>query len=45
MFKSKHVFPRGTPVWVMNQRGRQLDLWIIRREDEIRLNLWKRLFG
>lgn len=45
MFKSKYVFPRGTPVWIRNQQGRRMELWIIRREDEIRLSLWKRLFG
>ena len=45
MFKRKHVFPSDTAVWIMNQRGLRMDLWIIRREDEIRVNLWKRLFG
>lgn len=45
MFKSKYVFPNGTPDWIMNQRGVLMELWISRREDEIRLNLWKRLFG
>lgn len=45
MFKSKHVFPRNTPLWVLNQQGRRMELWIIRREDEIEVSLWKRLFG
>ena len=47
MFKSKYVFPKGTPDWIvnMNQRGTRFGFWVSRREDEIRMTLWKRLFG
>lgn len=45
MFKSRNVYPNGTPNWIMDQRGSVVDLWIRRREDEISVSLWKRVFG
>lgn len=45
MFRSKYVFPNSTPLWALNQQGRQMELWVMRREDEMRVTLFKRLFG
>lgn len=46
MFKSKAVFPRESPVWAFDQKGRGLERWIRRREDEIkRLTAAGRQFG
>ena len=45
MFRNRDIFPLNTPSRVINSRGWFLDLWIMRREDEIEATLWKRLFG
>lgn len=45
MFKSRAVFPRNTPGWAFRQDGVALERWVNRRTDEIKLNLWRRLFG